>query len=93
MAHSSGSGAGGDGPEIQSLMGRELQIEHAQEPQVVMMMPLLEGLDGVKKMSKSYGNYVAFNDPPQEMFGKLMSVPDALMPKYAELLTDLISRT
>jgi len=79
---------GGTDQKFNLLMGRELQIEHAQEPQVVMMMPLLEGLDGVKKMSKSFGNYVAFNDPPNEMFGKLMSVPDALMPKYFELLTD-----
>ena len=80
---------GGTDQKFNLLMGRELQIEHNQEPQVVMMMPLLEGLDGVKKMSKSYGNYVAFNDAPQDMFGKLMSVPDALLPKYAELLTDL----
>ncbi len=80
---------GGTDQKFNLLMGRELQLEHNQEPQVVMMMPLLEGLDGVKKMSKSYGNYVAFNDPPNEMFGKLMSVPDALLPKYAELLTDL----
>src|SRR5262249_1443155 len=69
--------------------GREFQRDYKQEPQVVMMMPLLEGLDGVKKMSKSYGNYIAFNDTPQDKFGKVMSVPDALMPKYAELLTDL----
>jgi tyrosyl-tRNA synthetase len=80
---------GGTDQKFNLLMGRELQLEHAQEPQVVMMMPLLEGLDGVKKMSKSYGNYVAFNDTPLDMFGKLMSVPDALMPKYVELLTDL----
>jgi tyrosyl-tRNA synthetase len=80
---------GGTDQKFNLLMGRELQIEQAQEPQVVMMMPLLEGLDGVKKMSKSYGNYVAFNDVPNDMFGKLMSVPDILMQKYAELLTDL----
>jgi tyrosyl-tRNA synthetase len=80
---------GGTDQKFNLLMGRELQLEHAQEPQVVMMMPLLEGLDGVKKMSKSFGNYIAFNDPPQEMFGKSMSIPDTLMPKYAELLTDL----
>jgi len=80
---------GGSDQKFNLLMGRELQIEHDQEPQVVIMMPLLEGLDGVKKMSKSYGNYVAFNDTPNDQFGKLMSVPDALMPKYAELLTDL----
>ena len=52
-------------------------------------MPILEGLDGVRKMSKSYGNYVAFNDAPGDQFGKVMSIPDALMPKYFELLTDL----
>jgi tyrosyl-tRNA synthetase len=54
-----------------------------------MMLPLLEGLDGVRKMSKSYGNYVAFNDTPADQFGKLMSIPDSLMPKYAELLTEV----
>jgi tyrosyl-tRNA synthetase len=80
---------GGTDQKFNLLMGREFQQNYKQEPQVVMMMPLLEGLDGVKKMSKSYGNYVAFNDPPKEMFGKLMSVPDALMPKYFELLTDV----
>ncbi|OGR89541.1 MAG: tyrosine--tRNA ligase [Elusimicrobia bacterium RIFCSPLOWO2_01_FULL_59_12] len=78
---------GGTDQKFNLLMGRQMQKEYKQEPQVVMMMPLLEGLDGTKKMSKSYGNSVAFNDPPQEMFGKLMSVPDALMPKYFELLT------
>jgi tyrosyl-tRNA synthetase len=79
---------GGTDQKFNLLMGRELQLEHDQPAQVVMMMPLLEGLDGARKMSKSYGNYVAFNDPPNEMFGKLMSVPDALMPKYFELLTE-----
>jgi tyrosyl-tRNA synthetase len=80
---------GGTDQKFNLLMGRETQREYKQEPQVVMTMPLLEGLDGVKKMSKSYGNYIAFNDSPQEKFGKAMSIPDALMPKYAELLTDL----
>jgi tyrosyl-tRNA synthetase len=80
---------GGTDQKFNLLMGREIQLDYGQAPQVVMMMPLLEGLEGVRKMSKSYGNYVAFNDPPKEMFGKLMSIPDALMPKYAELLTDL----
>src|SRR5882672_3372456 len=79
---------GGTDQKFNLLMGREIQREYKQEPQVVMTMPLLEGLDGVKKMSKSYGNYEAFNDPPNEMFGKLMSIPDALMPRYADLLTD-----
>jgi tyrosyl-tRNA synthetase len=63
--------------------------EYALEPQVVLTMPLLEGLDGVEKMSKSLGNYVAVEDPPEEMFGKLMSVSDTLMWKYYTLLTDL----
>jgi len=80
---------GGTDQKFNLLMGREIQTDFKQERQVVMMMPLLEGLDGVKKMSKSYGNSIAFNDPPQEKFGKAMSIPDALMPKYAELLTDL----
>ena len=69
------------------LMGRDLQKIYSQEPQVVMTMPLLVGTDGVKKMSKSYGNYVALNDAPQDMFGKMMSVSDELMCKYYELLT------
>lgn len=80
---------GGTDQKFNLLMGRQMQGKYAQEPQVVITMPLLEGLDGVKKMSKSYGNYIAFNDTPQDKFGKVMSVPDALMPKYAELLTDL----
>jgi len=80
---------GGTDQKFNLLMGRQTQRDFKQEPQVVMMMPLLEGLDGVKKMSKSYGNYIAFNDSPKEKFGKAMSIPDALMPKYAELLTDL----
>jgi tyrosyl-tRNA synthetase len=80
---------GGTDQKFNLLMGREMQKQYNQEPQVVMMLPLLEGLDGVRKMSKSYGNYVAFNDTPKDQFGKLMSVPDALMPKYCELLTDL----
>ncbi len=79
---------GGTDQKFNLLMGREFQQNNRQEPQVIMMMPLLEGLDGVRKMSKSYGNYVAFNDPPKEMFGKLMSIPDSLMLKYFELLTD-----
>jgi tyrosyl-tRNA synthetase len=80
---------GGTDQKFNLLMGREMQGDFDQEAQVVMMMPLLEGLDGVKKMSKSYGNYIAFNDSPTDKFGKMMSIPDVLMPKYAELLTDL----
>jgi tyrosyl-tRNA synthetase len=80
---------GGTDQKFNLLMGREIQRDYKLELQVVMMMPLLEGLDGVKKMSKSYGNYVAFNDSPTDIFGKIMSIPDALMPKYFELLTDI----
>lgn len=80
---------GGTDQKFNLLMGREIQSEYHQEPQTIMMMPLLEGLDGIKKMSKSYGNYIAFNDSAQDQFGKMMSIPDALLPKYAELLTDL----
>jgi len=68
------------------LVGRDLQKDEGQPQQVVMLMPLLEGLDGVKKMSKSYGNYIGVSDPPQDMFGKLMSVSDTLMDRYYLLL-------
>lgn len=71
------------------LVGRDLQRSYGQEPQVTMTMPILEGLDGVEKMSKSLGNYVGINESPRNIFGKLMSLPDALMPRYFELLTDL----
>jgi tyrosyl-tRNA synthetase len=71
------------------LVARALQQDYGQEPEVILAMPLLEGLDGVQKMSKSLGNYVGITDPPQDMFGKLMSIPDTLMAKYFELLTDL----
>ncbi len=70
------------------LVGRELQREFGQEPQVVMTMPLLLGLDGVQKMSKSYGNYVGITEPPREMFGKLMSIPDSLILDYFRLCTN-----
>lgn len=79
---------GGTDQVFNLLVGRDLQQSHGQEPQVVMTLPLLVGLDGEKKMSKSLGNYVAFNDPPKDMFGKLMSIPDDLMPSYFNLLTD-----
>jgi tyrosyl-tRNA synthetase len=69
------------------LVGRELQKHFGQEPQVILTMPLLEGLDGVEKMSKSLGNYVGIDEPPQEMFGKLMSISDELMWRYIELLS------
>jgi tyrosyl-tRNA synthetase len=69
------------------LVGRELQRDYGQESQVVITMPLLEGTDGVKKMSKSVGNYIALEDKPGEMFGKIMSISDTLMYRYYELLT------
>jgi tyrosyl-tRNA synthetase len=79
---------GGTDQLFNLLVGRHLMREHGLEPQVVMTVPLLEGLDGVEKMSKSLGNYVAVEDAPFEMFGKLMSVSDDLMWKYWLLLTD-----
>jgi tyrosyl-tRNA synthetase len=78
---------GGTDQIFNLLVGRDLQKIYSQEPQVVMTLPLLVGTDGVKKMSKSYGNYVALNDTPQDMFGKMMSVSDDLMHTYYELLT------
>lgn len=80
---------GGTDQRFNLLVGRALQERYGQEPQVCFIMPLLEGLDGVKKMSKSSGNYVGITDPPNEMFGKLMSIPDTLIEKYVKLLTDL----
>jgi tyrosyl-tRNA synthetase len=73
---------GGSDQLFNILVGRDLQKEESMEPQVCMTLPLLEGLDGVKKMSKSLGNYVGLTDEPKEMFGKLMSIPDELMSKY-----------
>ena len=78
---------GGTDQKFNLLVGRELQRDYGQEPQVVITMPLLEGTDGVKKMSKSLGNYVALEDKPDEMFGKVMSISDTLMNRYYELLT------
>ena len=80
---------GGTDQKFNLLMGRNLQREYAQEPQVILTTPLLEGLDGVQKMSKSLGNYIGINDAPDEMFGKIMSISDALMWRYYELLTDV----
>ena len=80
---------GGTDQKFNLLVGRDLQRAMGQAPQVVMTMPLLEGLDGTRKMSKSYGNFVGLTDAPEQMYGKLMSVPDPLMVKYYELLTDL----
>lgn len=78
---------GGTDQKFNLLVGRELQKEAGQEPQIVLTMPLLEGLDGVQKMSKSLGNYVGITDPAGEMFGKLMSISDDLMWRYFELLS------
>ncbi len=78
---------GGTDQKFNLLVGRELQRDYGQESQVVITMPLLEGTDGVKKMSKSVGNYIALEDKPGEMFGKLMSISDTLMYRYYELLT------
>jgi tyrosyl-tRNA synthetase len=78
---------GGTDQKFNLLVGRELQKQYGQEPQVILTMPLLEGLDGVNKMSKSLGNYVGIHDAPEEMFGKLMSVSDELMWRYVELLS------
>ena len=78
---------GGTDQKFNLLMGRELQKHHGQSPQCILTMPLLEGLDGVNKMSKSLGNYVGIQEPPNEIFGKLMSVSDELMWKYIELLS------
>ncbi|MBO8163729.1 MAG: tyrosine--tRNA ligase [Brevibacillus sp.] len=80
---------GGTDQKFNLLMGRHLQKEYGQEPQVIITMPLLEGLDGVQKMSKSLGNYIGVNEPPNEIYGKTMSVPDELMLKYYELTTDV----
>jgi tyrosyl-tRNA synthetase len=80
---------GGTDQKFNLLMGRNLQREFEQEPQVIMTTPLLEGLDGVQKMSKSLGNYIGIDEPANEMFGKVMSISDELMWRYYELLTDL----
>jgi tyrosyl-tRNA synthetase len=78
---------GGTDQKFNLLVGRELQKQYGQEPQVILTVPLLEGLDGVKKMSKSTGNYIALEDTPNEMFGKIMSISDTLMWRYYELLS------
>lgn len=79
---------GGTDQKFNLLMGRELQKDFGQEAQVVIMTPLLIGLDGVNKMSKSYGNHIGIDEKPEEMFGKIMSISDELMIQYYELLTD-----
>lgn len=80
---------GGTDQTFNVLMGRTLQAEEGQEPQVVITMPLLEGLDGVQKMSKSLGNYIGISEAPKEMYGKSMSIPDELMMRYFMLVTDM----
>jgi tyrosyl-tRNA synthetase len=80
---------GGTDQKFNLLMGRNLQREYGQEAQVVMITPLLEGTDGIQKMSKSLGNYIGINESPQEMFGKVMSISDELMWRYYELCTDM----
>lgn len=78
---------GGTDQKFNLLVGRQLQQQYGQEPQVVLTMPLLEGLDGVNKMSKSLGNYIGIDEAPREMFGKIMSISDELMWRYFELLS------
>ena len=82
---------GGTDQKFNLLVGRELQREYGQAPQVLLMLPLLEGLDGVQKMSKSLGNYIGIQEPASEIFGKVMSISDDLMYRYYELCTDLSS--
>jgi len=80
---------GGTDQKFNLLCGRELQRQYGQKPQIVLMTPILEGLDGVQKMSKSLGNAIGISEPPAEMYGKLMSISDELMWKYWVFLTDL----
>lgn len=80
---------GGNDQKFNLLMGRQMQETYEQVPQVVMMTPLLEGTDGVQKMSKSYGNYIGITEDPKDIFGKIMSISDELMMRYYELLTDV----
>lgn len=80
---------GGTDQKFNMLVGRYLQKEFGIEPQVIITMPILEGLDGVRKMSKSFGNYISIQEDPNNMFGKVMSIPDQLMEKYFILLTDV----
>jgi tyrosyl-tRNA synthetase len=80
---------GGTDQKFNLLIGRELQRAYGQPSQIVLMTPILEGLDGVQKMSKSLGNAVGIHEPPLEMYGKIMSISDAMMWRYYELLTDL----
>jgi tyrosyl-tRNA synthetase len=83
---------GGTDQTYNLLVGRELQKAHGRPQQIVLTVPLLEGLDGVEKMGKSLGNFVAISEPPEEQFGKLMSIPDTIVGRYARLCTDLHPR-
>lgn len=80
---------GGTDQKFNILMGRTLQKDYGQESQVALLMPILEGIDGVEKMSKSLGNYIGINEKPEDMYGKVMSIPDELIIKYYELATDM----
>jgi tyrosyl-tRNA synthetase len=80
---------GGTDQKFNLLMGRVLQKDYGQPSQIILTMPILEGTDGVQKMSKSYGNYIGISEPPQEIYGKVMSISDDLMWRYYELLTDV----
>ncbi len=80
---------GGTDQKFNLLMGRHLQKEYSQDQQAILMLPLLEGLDGVQKMSKSLGNYIGIDEEPNQIYGKAMSIPDELMVKYFQLVTDL----
>src|SRR5207253_10900784 len=79
---------GGTDQKFNLLVGRELQKDYGQPPQIVATVPILEGLDGVNKMSKSLGNYIGITEPPEVMFRKVMQISDVLMWRYYELLTD-----
>ncbi len=80
---------GGTDQKFNLLVGRDLQRYYGQKPQIIMTTPLLEGIDGTQKMSKSYGNYIGIDEPPNAMFGKVMSISDQLMMRYYELLSDV----
>ena len=79
---------GGTDQKFNLLVGRDIQREYGQDPQIIMTLPLLEGIDGINKMSKSLGNYIGINEAPSQIFGKIMSISDDLMIKYFELVTD-----
>jgi len=84
---------GGTDQKFNLLMGRVLQKDYGQPSQIVLTTPIIEGTDGVQKMSKSYGNYIGINEPPQEIYGKVMSISDQLMWRYYEVLTDVTTST